>query len=93
MLKSIVSAVLLATVLGLGCSSSDPDADCKAVCDRARECRGEAAQDPATCTAECRALAKDDAAYADGLAAEAECYADATCVEITSGSCTGAGAD
>lgn len=87
MLRSLAFLGLCAFFLS-GCGD-DPSAsvedNCNVFCDASARCQA-GAPDKATCMNICREQGKN-AAYAEAIALQAECYETATCDQIASGTC------
>ncbi len=87
MLRS--SAFLGLCALFLFACGDDPQAsvedNCSIFCDASTRCQA-GAPDKAACMNICREQAKN-AAFAEAIALQAECYETATCDQIASGSC------
>jgi hypothetical protein len=84
----------LALVTLAACGSRSPEESCKVVCEKSALCQeGVSAS---SCTSLCLDLAKDDEAYAKGVAQQADCYEEqadyyeeekGVCLAIEGGAC------
>jgi len=95
MLRIPLLALSLVALVSLpACGSRSPEDSCEAVCKKSALCQpGVSAS---SCTSLCLDLAKDDAAYAEGLSDQADCYEEqedyyeeekGVCLAIEGGAC------
>lgn len=85
MLKTIGSfcAVLVLSLTAAGCGT-DPEEACETVCSKNAECQPDSSKD--ACLSVCKQQIKDEP-FADAIVEQADCYEDASCSDVTSGTC------
>ena len=72
----------LCAIGAIGCGT-DPDEACEIICAKNEECQHTV---KAECISVCKEQAKDEAT-ADAFVEQSECYEDATCDQVSSGTC------
>jgi hypothetical protein len=86
MLKTIGSfcAALALFSLGAAGCGTDPEEACETVCSKNAECQPDSSKE--ACLSVCKQQVKDEP-YADAIVEQADCYEDASCSDVTNGTC------